>query len=219
VGRSNKKGEDGFDICAYLKTVPAKEVEDLIRRYARVRVVAADKRMDKEAFTNLFDAMRSRLNPRSLERMRTEVGVDDKALAPFYPLEKYHHVIKVIAEELYPGRPMDDASYEVGRTLITNYERNVIGKALFAVIRAVGPMRFLKRLPEYYKLNNNYAEVKVEPVGTAGYLLEHNEVGALPHFMRGSMQGAGELLGLKGHAVELVEYDGHRAKFRVTWNG
>ncbi len=172
----------------------------------------------KDAITNILDANKGRLTPRIRERMKAEAGVDDAALKPTYPIPAHDLVVKILGQELFPGRTPDDATYEVGRAMLNSYGRGVLGKALFSLIRLMGPMRILKRVPEYYKMSNNYADVKIEIIDQKSYVLDHNEVGSVPHFWRGAMQGSGEVIGLAGHAVELLSYDGARARFRVSWS-
>src|SRR5687767_9369501 len=116
----------------------------------------------KDAVTNLLDAFRARIGPRIRERLRVEAGIEETALKPRYPLELHDAAVKILSEELFPGRPFDEATYEVGRGMLSHYGRGVLGRALFSLIRLVGPMRMLKRVPEYYKMSNNYADVKIE---------------------------------------------------------
>ena len=172
----------------------------------------------KEGITNFLEAFRPRLGPRIRERLRSEAGVDESTLKPRYPLASHDAVVKILAEELHPGTPYDSATYDVGRALLNHYGRSVLGRAIFSIIRLVGPMRMLKRTPDYYKLTNNYADVKLEVLTEKSYVVDHNEVGAVPHFMRGTLQGSGEVIGLPGHAVELIDYDGHRGRYKVSWS-
>ncbi|MBK7861073.1 MAG: DUF2378 family protein [Archangiaceae bacterium] len=180
--------------------------------------MADEKLHNRDAVINMLEANRARLGPRIRERLRNEAGIDEAALKPNYSLAEHDAMVKVFAEELYPGRPLEEATFEVGRSLLANYGRGVLGRALFSVIRLVGPIRILKRVPEYYRMTNNFAEVTISVTGPKSYDLEHNEIGGYPHYMRGSMQGSGELIGLTGYSVELLEYDGHRGRFRVSWS-
>jgi uncharacterized protein (TIGR02265 family) len=84
-------------------------------------------------------------------------------------------------------------------------------------VRLLGPMRFVKRIPTLFRQTNNYAEVRVSVTGPTSYEIDHNEVGAYPHYFRGVMQGTGEVVGLHGHGCELLSYDGHRGRYRVWW--
>jgi uncharacterized protein (TIGR02265 family) len=171
----------------------------------------------KEAITSTLDAVRSQLTPRIRERLKAEAGFNIDAMSPTYPLTVLDETIRVLSEEFFGGRAPDEATYELGRVALKRYGEGTLGKALFPLVRMLGPMRFLKRLPSLFRQTNNYADVKVEVLSPTSYELDHNEVGRYPHYMRGVMQSAGEVIGLKGHACDLLSYDGHRARYRMRW--
>lgn len=172
----------------------------------------------KDTIQNILTVVEGKLSPRIVERLQREALIDVNALAASYPLKAHDAMVKVLSEELYPTKSIDEATYELGMSMMGRYGDSLLGKALFAVIRMLGPMKVLKRVPEYFKQGNNYADVKIEVTGPSSYILDHNEVGAWPHYVRGSMHGSGKVIGLKGHAVELLSYDGHRATLRVSWD-
>jgi len=164
-----------------------------------------------------IDTVRSRLTPRIKARLLSEAGVDEKVSKPSYPFDSLNAVTRVLAEELFPGRSIDEATFELGLLSLKTYGHTVMGAALFAVIRLLGPLKIVKRLPGTFRQFNNYAEVKVEITSEKSWELDHNEVGPYPHMIRGNMQAAGELFGWKGLEVKLLHYDGHRARYRVSW--
>ncbi len=176
-----------------------------------------DPQVYKESISNILSAVEKRLSPKILERLKKDAGIEPAALKPAYPLKTQDAMIKVLAEELYPGKHPDVATYELGTTLMARYSENVLGRAMFSVIRLLGPMRVLKRVPDFFKQGNIYVNVSLNVTGPSSYELDHNEVGRWPHFTRGSMASSGTVIGLKDHAVELLSYDGHRAKYRVSW--
>ena len=134
-----------------------------------------------DTIKNILTAVEGKVSPRIVERLQREAGVDVKALAASYPLRAHDAMVKVLAEELYPTKSIDEATHELGVSLMARYGDSLLGKALFAVIRMLGPMKVLKRVPEYFKQGNNYADVKIEVTGPSSYVLDHNEVGAWPH--------------------------------------
>ena len=171
----------------------------------------------KEGIATVLDAVRARLTPRILSRLQAEAGIDATASRPSYSLASLNALTRVLAEELYRGLPVDEATYQLGIACLKHYERTLLGRALFPVVRLLGPLRIAKRLPGIFRQTNNYADVKVEVTSDQSWELEHNEVGDYPHMIRGNMQGAGELFGWKNHKCELLSYDGHRARYRVSW--
>ncbi len=176
-----------------------------------------DKIVYRDGIVTTIDTVRARLSPRTWQRLASEAGVDEKVSRPSYPFETLNAVIRVLAEELFPGRSIDDATFELGLLSLKTYGHTVMGSALFAIIRLLGPLRIVKRLPTTFRQFNNYADVKIEITSDKSWELDHNEVGLYPHMIRGNMQAAGELFGWHGLHVELLSYDGHRARYRVSW--
>lgn len=171
----------------------------------------------REGITSTIDTVRGRLTPRALERLKAEAGFDENERKPSYPLAALDATIKVLAEEFFRAPTLEQSTFELGRAAMKRYGESTLGGAMFSLVRMLGPMRFLKRMPATFRQMNNYAEATLEVTGPTRYELDHNEVGAYPHYMRGIFQGAGELMGLKGHVSELLSYDGHRARYRVHW--
>jgi uncharacterized protein (TIGR02265 family) len=171
----------------------------------------------REGIVSTVDAVRGQLTPRILERLKTEAGWDEAVKRPTYAIATLDGVVRVLSEELFKGRAPDDAMFTLGVTAMKKYEGSTLGKALFPLVRLLGPMKFMKRMPALFRQTNNYAEVRVDVTGPSSYIMDHNEVGTIPHYFRGVMQAAGEILKLAGHTCELVEYDGHRAKYKLSW--
>ncbi len=171
----------------------------------------------REGIATVLDAVRPRLNPRIVSRLQAEAGIDAAASRPSYPQASLDALTRILAEELYRGLPVDEATFQLGVACLKHYEHTLLGKALFPVVRLLGPLRVAKRLPGIFRQTNNYADVKVEVTSDRSWELDHNEVGAYPHMIRGNMHGAGELLGWKNHKCELLSYDGHRARYRMSW--
>ena len=175
-----------------------------------------EKLVYRDGIAPTVDGVRPRLTPQLLARLKTEAGYDDAVAARSYPQAAFDGVVKIIAAELYGADP-DEATFQLGLQVMMRYRDSVAGKAIFPVIRFLGPMRFLKRIPSFFRLVNNYADVKVDVTGKSTFLMEHNEVGEVPHYFRGVMQGSAAVVGLGRPACELLEYDGHRGKYRVSW--
>jgi uncharacterized protein (TIGR02265 family) len=178
----------------------------------------AEKIVFREALISTIDSVRSKFTPRVRERLLGEAGVDDKVSRPSYPLATSDAVTRILAEELFPGRSLDDATFQLGLVSLRHYGGTVMGSALFGVIRLLGPMRIVKRLPPVFRQFNNYADVKIDITSDKSWELDHNEVGAYPHLIRGNMHAAGDLFGWKDHRCDLLHYDGHRARYRVSWS-
>ncbi len=170
----------------------------------------------RDGIAPTVDGVRARLTARLHERMRTEAGYDDAVAKREYPQSAFDGVVKILAAELY-GADLDAATFQLGMQVMMRYRDNVVGKALFPLIRFLGPMRFLKRMPGFFRQVNNYAVVTVQVEGKSRFVMDHNEVGEVPHYFRGVMQGSATVLGLQQPSCELLSYDGHRGVYRVSW--
>lgn len=176
-----------------------------------------EKRVYPEGISPTVDGVRPRLTPAIIARLRTEAGWDEAVKRREYPQATFDGVVKILGAELY-GADADVATFKLGQQVMLRYKDSTLGKAIFPVIRFLGPMRFLKRMPPMFRQVNNYADVKVDVVGPSAFLMDHNEVGEVPHYFRGIMQGSAEVLSLPGARCELLEYDGHRGRYRVSWS-
>jgi uncharacterized protein (TIGR02265 family) len=176
-----------------------------------------EKLVHLDALASTIDPFRAQLTPRIRDRLKTEAGFDDSATSATYPMAALDGTIRVISEEFFKGLKPDQATYELGRATLKRYGEGALGKALFGIVRLLGPMKFIKRMPALFRQTNNYADVKIEVKGPTSYEIDHNEVGAYPHYLRGVMQGCADLIGLKGHRAELLSYDGHRGRYLCHW--
>lgn len=171
----------------------------------------------KEGITSTVDAVRSRLTAKVRERLEAEAGFDDAALEPTYSISALDSVVKILAQEFFTGTP-EQQQFDLGVVAMKRYGESALGKALFPLIRLLGPMKFLKRTAALFRQTNNYADVKVEVTGPTSYVLDHNEVGSIPEYFRGVLEASGTMIGLKNYRCALLEYDGHRARYRISWD-
>jgi len=170
----------------------------------------------KDAVFSIVDGFRKELTPRIRERLLKEAGVDEAAPKPSYPPSAQDATIKVFSEELFGKLSPDEATFELGRAAMKRYGDGPT-KALFPLVRMLGPMKFLKRMPAMFRQTNNFAEVTADVTGPTSYELEHSHAGAYPNYLRGVLQGSGEIIGLKRYTCTVLKYDGQRARYRITW--
>src|SRR5690348_3377529 len=126
----------------------------------------------KDAVFSIVDGFRKELTPRMRARLLEEAGVDEAAPKPAYKPSAQDATIKIFSEELYPGRPPEEATFELGRKAMKRYGESTAAKALFPLVRLLGPMKFLKRMPAMFRQTNNFAEVSVDVTGPTSYEFE-----------------------------------------------
>jgi len=145
-------------------------------------------------------------------------GVNPRQLEPAYPVDVYSQVLDFIMGQLWPELPPEEASFELGQAFMAAYRQTLMGKAVFAMTRVIGPHRALERMSRNFRSANNYTETRLHPVGPSSYELWFNHA---PHtgFFRGLLTEALEKTGTQGLSVTLVSRgEGGEATFLLTWS-
>lgn len=55
------------------------------------------------------------------------------------------NILAATVRHLYPRLSPDEGYYRLGETIVQGYETTIMGKALFAMMRMLGPHRVIKR--------------------------------------------------------------------------
>ncbi len=159
-----------------------------------------------------------RVTPTLKEQLR-QVGLDlDRPLLPAYPVETWSRCVALTARVLHPGEPEPEALGRVGERMVDGYLETTMGRAMFGVLRLLGPQRTLGRMQKNLRSANNYTEVRLTEVSPREADLWMNEPGPLRYFMKGVL-----LAGLRGAGtpdvrVELRHFDDASVTYRVSWS-
>lgn len=169
-----------------------------------------------QTFEGLLRSLRGQLPPRLASGLR-ERGLDPAApLRPAYPQAVFLEVVTFMAGELHPGLAPDAAIAAVGRGFMDGYGETMVGRAMMAMMRVIGPRRTLERVTRQFRTGNNYSETRLTPVGATEYHLWVNEV-RQPGWYVGILSRGLELAGGQEVEVELLQAEGAAATFRVRW--
>ena len=160
-------------------------------------------------------ALKGRITP-ELARALHALGLDVDHVLPAYALETWEHSLRVTCEQLFPEHKPEDAMAELGRLLIAGYQQTAIGKAIFPLMRILGPARVLARMSRNFQSGNNYTDTRVTQVTPSEALLWFNRV-IQPAFYRGILEAGLTAAGAKELAVELGEREGEGFTFRIRW--
>lgn len=161
--------------------------------------------------------LHARLSPTARARLKA-AGLDlDAKLLPAYPFEVWMECLRITAEEVFPGRSMDEAMFKIGEAFIEGYKETFLGRAVLSMIRVLGPRRTIYRATQNFRSGNNYTEAKITEVGTTQLDLWLNEVGAFPTFTAGIISAALAATGTSAK-VELSGYDGRACTYRCSWS-
>lgn len=171
-----------------------------------------------QTFEGLLRSLTGKLTPRLATGLR-ERGFDPGLpLLPAYPQAVFVEVVSFLSRELHPGLGPDDASCALGRGFMDGYGETMVGRAMMAMMRLIGPRRTLERVSRQFRTGNNFSETKLTPVGATEYHLWVNEC-RLPGWYIGLLSRGLELAGAKAVKVELIHRDQAGGNFRVQWTG
>lgn len=176
----------------------------------------AERLIFAQTFEGLFRAVGADLSVR-LARELERLGVDPaRPLRPAYPLATFQAVFEACGAELFPDLDQEGRRYALGRRFLDGYRQTMVGRAMVAVMRVVGPARTLDRLARRFRTGNNFSETSLTRVDDTTFELWCNQV-QMPGWYRGLITRGLELAGAMGVTAELLRHDEHGATFRVSW--
>lgn len=171
-----------------------------------------------QTFEGLLRSLAGKLTPQLTEGLRHR-GLDlSLALLPAYPLSVWIEVLSFVARERHPGLALDAAVAAVGRDFMDGYAETMVGRAMTAMMRLIGPRRTLERVTRQFRTGNNFSDTRLTEVSATEYRLWVNEV-QLAGWYVGILSRGLELAGGKEVKVELLERDAGAGTFRVRWTG
>lgn len=169
-----------------------------------------------QTFEGLVRAYGTRFTPELLTNFKL-YGFDPERLLPAYPQKSFIEVVRLLGRALHPGLSEDDAIREVGRGFINGYEDTLVGRAMLAMIRIIGPRRTLERLTRQFRTGNNFSDTRLTQVSASEYQLWCNEV-RLPGWYQGIVSRGLEVAGAKDVTVEFVNRDDSGGgTFLIRW--
>ena len=99
--------------------------------------------------------------PPELKVQLRTVGVDlDKPLLPAYTIATWSRCIDLGAWAAFPEERREVAWRRMGERMIDGYQDSMIGRAMFSMLRVLGPRRMLQRARKNFRSGNNYTEVR-----------------------------------------------------------
>ncbi len=151
------------------------------------------------------------------EQLRRE-GLDlDRKLLPAYPVETWARCVGLTAKTLYPDKPEAEAWKLLGERHIAGFHETMLGRALFGVLRLMGPKRRLSRTRQNFRAGNNYQEVRITEVSPTEVDMWLNERGSLRYFKQGIIHGSARAAGDLEATVVVRHFDDEGATYRISW--
>ena len=175
---------------------------------------------EKVVFGQSFEAVLRALKPLDPEMVEglKRLGVEPEG--PFdaaYPLDTYVSFLELVARVRY-GHLEEMAAYTaIGQQFIRGFEHTLIGRAMMAALRLIGPRRTVQRLTRSFRTANNYSEIRVTELGSTEVDVWCNYV-AKPGFYRGLLMEGITVAGAKDIVVDFVGHEGSAALYRIRWS-
>ncbi|MBL8912432.1 MAG: DUF2378 family protein [Archangium sp.] len=104
----------------------------------------------------LLAAAKPALTPSLIAKLQA-IGLDPtKKTLPAYPAQTSRDAVLLCAKALNPQLSEDDALFALGRRFVERYGESIMGSALAAAARMLGPKRMLNRVAVQFGNANNY---------------------------------------------------------------
>ncbi len=156
------------------------------------------------------------LSHEDLDALRA-LGLDaTKPLLPAYRLELFIALMDWAGARVAPGRTSLEQTRELGRRFMDAYQQTLIGRAMVAGMRVIGPWRTLQRLTHKFRTGNNFSETALTRHGEREAELWCNQV-SRPGWYLGLLSRGLEQAGAVDVTVELLSCDDSGGRFRIRW--
>jgi uncharacterized protein (TIGR02265 family) len=170
----------------------------------------------QQSFEGLIRALGNQLDEPCAQQLR-ELGIDPRGkLAVAYPLQVWVDSLKLASTVLAPDATLDDGAEVVGRRFLEGYGGTLMGSALLAGVRLLGPHRMLERMTRNLRTGTNYLEARLEQTGPTRYVITCRPV-VIAGFYRGLFAAGLEMSGAKGASVVLMRSAGDSAVYDLSW--
>ena len=185
---------------------PPKEVP-LEQRYVYAQVVEG----------LLAHGLSGRVSPRLKARLR-EAGVDlDRPLLPTYPVGLWLRCLHLIVEETWPGLPPEQAFPRLAAAHVEGYGRTLIGRAVYGVMRLLGPRRLVLRLPQTLRATDNYTRVELVERDATTFEMRMNSELPCPGYSESLFESLLRVGGAESPRATVLTQGGGSTTYLLTW--
>jgi uncharacterized protein (TIGR02265 family) len=177
---------------------------------------------DRAVFSQVVEALlthglKGQLSPRLRERLR-QAGLDvDRPLLPVYPATLWMRCLALIVEETYPGLPPEQGFRRLAEAHVEGYGRTLIGRAVYRIMKLLGPRRMVQRLPQTLADTDNYTEATLEAQGPTAYVLRMNSVMEWPGYAEALLESLLRVAGAESPRVVKTRVEAESTTYLLTW--
>lgn len=145
-----------------------------------------------------------------------KAGITKEKFNPAYPIANWLEIIDACAASRFAGQSELDRFTEVGRLFFTGFQKTLIGSALMAMLKILGPRRTLERLTRNFRTANNFTEGTLESLAPNHHRVRINYT-ARPGFYLGVMETGCLYAGAKGLSVTILETKDLATTYEIKW--
>jgi uncharacterized protein (TIGR02265 family) len=162
---------------------------------------------DRVLFGNTFDGLRRALINANVPLDAIEQGFAGigirfgKDLAAAYPAQRWVEALHLAGTLAFPTLDHEARFHAVGRMVIDGFTQTVLGGAVLALARLVGPARTVKRMTHNFRHSDNFSTAEVTELGPTTLRVALNEDFGLPSYSTGLFLRIVELSGGKEPTV------------------
>lgn len=165
----------------------------------------------------LRHGLRGQVSLRLRERLR-QAGLDiDRPLLPAYPVSQWQTCLRIIAEESSPGVPLETAFRQLAERHVEGYGHTLFGRAIYRVMRLLGPRRMVLRLPQTLRSTDNYTEAELVEKGPTTYEMRMNSVPDAPGYAESLFEAILRVAGAESPQVMKTQVEAEHTTYLLTW--
>lgn len=158
------------------------------------------------------------LTPQLRQSLRDE-GLDlDKPLRPGYPAADFHRWVDLVARTVFAEFDRDEAIRRVGHRAVAGLEEGLVGKALAAGLKLIGPKRSLQRVERIFKNNNNYQVATLVELTESDARVRLSDVFGMPTYYQGLFEAAVKAIGAKDPRVAVMASPPPGVTLHISWS-
>ena len=144
-------------------------------------------------------------------------GFDPAAIQTDYPHHVLNACVAVAHKHLYPELSHEEARWKIGARFTHGVSSTLLGKVILSALPLIGPVRYLKRVPEHMKVDDSGLEATCTIVSAReGRLDFQGNPEVDPEFIAGMVEEGVKLTRVEPQ-VQLVKHVPGRFSLHIRW--
>lgn len=173
---------------------------------------------EKVVFGQSMEGIYRALSPHTPQERAAflKAGVKKDHFDAAYPLQSWMEILDACAASRFASLDEQARFVEVGRLFFSGFQKTLIGSALMAMLKILGPRRTLERLTRNFRTANNFTEGTLETLAPNHHLVRINYT-ARPGFYLGLIESGCLHAGARELSVTVLETKDLATVYEVKW--